>query len=107
MIRFFAKQDKDQKDSNESRLEIVEWKLNVILAIVGVQLALTLFLVAKEFLMPSKTTIFVVLIALIAAAWFLRKYIPGLIKQALVTQIVGDDSQEKKSPKSQMEDSIR
>jgi uncharacterized membrane protein len=106
MIRFFGKQNKDQLDSTESRLRTVEWKVNLVLAIVGLQLVLTVLMFAKDLLMPSKTSIFVCLVLLVAAGWFFRKQIPGLIRRMIAKQIVGEDSPSRDASRD-LEESIK
>ncbi len=107
MIRFFGKQNKDELDSYESRLLIVEWKVNLVIAIVGLQLLLTVFMIAKDLLMPSTTTIVICSIAVIAAIWFFRNQIPGLIKRMVVKQIVGENAPVKETARRETEESIR
>jgi hypothetical protein len=106
MIRFFGKQNKDQQDSAESRLSIIEWKVNLILVIVGVQLILTVLMFAKDLLMPSKTSIVICLVLLAAVGWFFRKQIPGLIRRMIAKQIVGQDSPSRDSSRD-LEESIK
>ncbi|QEG20954.1 hypothetical protein [Mariniblastus fucicola] len=112
MIRFFGSQNKDELESSgleasDARLRNVEWKVNLILAIVAIQLVLTVLLMVRAYLIPSTTTIVLVSVALIAAIWFFRKQIPALVKRMLVRQFVGEDSLTKKSSRSNSEDSIK
>jgi len=107
MIRFFGSQKNDETDATDSRLRTVEWKVNLILAIVAVHFLLTTFMFFSDLLLPSKTTIVIVVVALIAIGWFLRKQILVLIKRSIAKQIVGEDGVEtKSSSKRQTEDSI-
>ena len=107
MLRFFSKQNKNEIEAPESRLRIVEWKVNLILAIVGIQLILTVLMMARDLLLPSTTTIVLCSAVFIAAAWLFRKQIPGLVKRMLVRKIVGDDSSAKESSRTESEESIR
>ena len=107
MIRFFGKQNKAEFDSTEARLRSVEWKVNVVLAIVGIQLLLTIFMIAKDLLFPSTMTIALCSAALIAAAWVFRKQIPGLIKRLFVKQMIADDVSAHGSSRAKTEDSIQ
>ena len=112
MLRFFPKWNSDKNESNDLRLRVVEWKLNLILAIVGIQLTLTTLMLVKQILLPSTTTMVLCGVAMVVAMWVFRKQIPGLIKRLLIRQAVSDKpTAEKpateKSPRREMEDSIR
>lgn len=107
MIRFFGKQNGDKPESSDSRLRVVEWKINLVLALVGIQLALTTLILVRQYLIPSTTTLILCGLALAVAVWLFRKQIPGLIKRMLVRQIVSGDSTPSKSSKSETEESIR
>ena len=107
MLRFFPKWNSDKNESNDLRLRVVEWKLNLILAIVGIQLTLTTLMLVKQFLFPSTTTMILCGVATVVAIWVFRKQIPGLIKRLLFRQAVSDISASEKSPRRETEDSIR
>ena len=107
MLKFFGNRKGDETASSESRLRTVEWKVNLILAIVAAHFLLTTFMFFSDLILPSKTTIVIVGIVLIAAGWFLRKQILFLARRMIAKQIVGDDGlNEKPATKSQTEDSI-
>lgn len=105
MLPFFGKKNRVKSESDDSRLRVVEWKVNLILILVGIQLALTALMLVRQFLIPSTTTLILCGLALAVVIWVFRNQIPGLVKRLLVRQIVGDDSA-MDSP-TQTEDSIK
>lgn len=106
MIRFFGKPDKQELESSDSRLRVLEWKVNLLLILVGAQLLITVLTLAKSLLMPSTTTIVIVTILLVVIGWVFRKQIPGLIKRMIAKQLSKEDS-DQDSRKSETEGSIR
>ena len=108
MIRFFGKQNNDDKtESSDSRLRIVEWKINLILIMVGIQFIMTMLIMVKQYFIPSTTTIVLCCVVLAVAIWFFRKQLPGLIKKMLFRQLVGDETTATKAHRRETEDSIR
>ena len=97
MIRFFSNQKNDESAPTESRLRIVEWKVNIILAIVAVHFLLSLVSFAGKMFLPSTSTIVIVGIALIAAGWFMRKQLLGIIRRSIARQIAGEEKPEPES----------
>jgi hypothetical protein len=106
MIPFFGKQSKDELDATGSRLRAVEWKVNLLLILVGIQLSLSVLSLARATLMPSTTTIVIVSALLIAAGWFFRNQILGLIKRSIARQILQEDSPQRESSFAEREETI-
>lgn len=106
MFGFFGKQHRKKSDSDDSRLRSVEWKVNVVLILVGIQLALTILILVRQYLIPSTTSLILCGLAVAVAIWLFRKQIPGLLKRLLVRQIVESDVTRPESP-VKTEDSIR
>ncbi len=107
MIRLFAKSDKEEIDSHSSRLRSLEWKVNLLLILVGIQLLVTSLTFARDLLMPSTATIVIVTVVLVAIGWVFRKQIPGLIKRMVARQILKEESSVKDSSHAGMDESIR
>lgn len=105
MLPFFGNKNSEKSESNDSRLRIVEWKVNLVLVLVGIQLALTTLILVRQYLIPSTTTLVLCGLTLAVVIWLFRKQIPGLAKRMLVRQIVGDDFSSESS--TQREDSIK
>ena len=103
MLRFFSKQNSEESPNTDSRLRALEWKVNVILAIVAVHFLLSLVSFAGKLLLPSTTTIAIVSIAVIALGWFMRKQLLMLIKRSIARQIVGEEKSDSESPSSSKE----
>jgi len=96
MINFFGNQD---NESTDSRLDSIEWKVNLLLALVGIHLGLSVLRFAKSML-PSTFTIVVIGALLAAGCWFLRDRIGGMVRRMVAQQIVGDDRSEGSSSSS-------
>jgi len=107
MLSFFSKKNNDENEAADSRLRIVEWKINLILIMVSIQFVMTMLIMVKQYFMPSTTTIVLCVAVLVAAIWFFRKQLPGLIKKLLFRQLVGDDDSATKTPRRETEESIR
>lgn len=102
MIKFFGGQKNEDSTSSDSRLRSLEWKVNLLLGIVGLHFLLSVFMLASDFLLPSKTTIVIVVVVLGVVGWFLRNQILGLIKRAVAKQIVGEENLPKKKSSRDM-----
>jgi len=106
MLRFFGKPNDEETRSSEARLRSVEWKVNLILALIAIELALTMLILVRQYLIPSTTTLILCGLVLAAAVWFFRNQIPGLVKRLLFRQFVDGDAASR-GGKSETDDSIR
>ncbi len=81
-MNFFTSQNENEKDSNpvdltQQRLRGVEVKVNLLLTLVIIQIAISLYL-AIQTLFPSWTTIIVALLLVGWVGWIFRKQLPAL-----------------------------
>lgn len=95
MINFFGNQD--SSESTDSRLDGIEWKVNLLLAIVGIHLLLSVLRFVGSFLVPSTSTIVIVGLLVVGVCWFLRDRISVMIRRLIARQIMGDDHTESSS----------
>lgn len=108
MFSFFGNQNRDESTGTEGRLRSVEWKINVLLALVGVHLLLELLSLASSVFLPSKSTILIVLILLAVVGWFLRDRILVMIRRSIAQRILGEEPVDSStSSQSSREGSIR
>lgn len=106
MIRFFGKQEKSELDSTELRLRSIEWKLNLVLGLVVVQVALTALCFLKDTFIPSPVTLALVAVLSIGAIWLLRKPLWRFIKRKLLHSMLDEDDGSKRTGVSGTEKSI-
>ena len=106
MINFFGNQNSDESSDAGARLRAVEWKLNVLLALVGVQLLLQLLSFVSEML--SKSTMIIVVVGVLALGWFFRDRLLLMIRRIVAQRILGETQVESSSSSSgHRESSIR
>ena len=91
-MTFFKKKSVTSSDEDIQRLEM---KVNVLLGISAVQgVALTLWIVSS-LLVPSMSTVFIVLLAIAAAAYVFRNRLPSLsanVFRFFVRRMSGDQN---------------
>lgn len=107
MLPFFNRKNSTKLESNDLRLRAVEWKVNLILVLIGIQLAMSGLILVRQYLIPSTTTLVLCSVAVAVFIWLFRNQIPGLVKRMIFRQVVSGDSHSRNSPESQMEDSIK
>ncbi len=112
MIRLFRKSGNKETSPIEFRLRSMEWKVNLLLGLVTIlliaQLVSFLTSIGRMFI-PTPTTVALILVVLIAAGYFFRHRIPGIVKRMFQpksqTSDYTSDEANRKSP--DLDESIR
>ena len=97
MINFFRNQDDDESSGSGARLRAVEWKLNVLLGLVGAHLLFELVSFVGGLILPSKGTVIFSVIVMLALGWFFRDRLVGMIKRIIAQRILGETKFESSS----------